>query len=385
MGADLAAPPAHQTTHVPAHAGASPALPAGSLTRASSDDELVALWLRRPNLSRQTVRHGRKEATRFLFWIRAHGLQLAHVRFEDVFAYADFVADPQPAADWVCSTRHRRADPRLRPFCGPLSEASQVQAMTILNGLFSCARAAVYMTANPAKLLVALPVVRGDAITRLLPPVAVSFLLAAANALPADTPGAALRRARGRFLVRAYYLTAVRLNELATAGMRSIRRDDVDRWWPHVMGKGQGRGKVPVPPALLAEYRAYREASGLTRTPVSDDITPLVLATRDPRPAARRQPLRHRAQRQGHHARGTAASRRRRAARVAHRIAQTSTHWLRHSSLSHQANGGVPLATVQANGRHANINTTGHYLHAEDAARHADTVVTITIAPLPHA
>lgn len=383
MGTDLTPLPAQQTAHTPARAEGSPALPAGSLTRASSDDELVALWLRRPNLSRQTVRHGRKEATRFLFWIRAHGLQLAHVRFEDLVAYADFIADPQPAADWICPTRHRRADPRWRPFCGPLSEASQVQAMTILKGLFSWARAADYLTANPAKLLGALPVMRDDAITRLLPPVGISFLLAAASALPADTPGAALRRARGRFLVQAYYLTAVRLNELATAGMRSIRRDDAGRWWLHVMGKGKRRGKVPVPPALLAEYRAYREAFGLTRTPAPDDMTPLVLATRGPLRAA------------SHYAIARSVKGIMQAAQqlavdaelleVAHRIGQASTHWLRHSSLSHQVNGGVPLATAQANGRHASIKTTGGYLHAEDAARHADTIATITIAPLPQA
>ncbi|NHZ83401.1 tyrosine-type recombinase/integrase [Massilia sp. CCM 8695] len=64
---------------------------------------------------------------------------------------------------------------------------------------------------------------------------------------------------------------------------------------------------------------------------------------------------------------------------IADRLASASTHWLRHSSLTHQANGGVPLKTVQHNARHASIKTTGRYLHKDDAERHAETVATMAI------
>ncbi|WP_426106314.1 tyrosine-type recombinase/integrase [Massilia sp. TSP1-1-2] len=339
--------------------------------------------MRRPNLSPRTVRNSRKEAERFLFWIRTRGVTLQTVAYEDLVAYAAFLADPQPAEQWTRAERYARTDARWRPFCGPLSEASQVQALTVLKGLFSWARAAEYLGANPATLLGSMRVVSDEPVSRFLPPAAISLLLAAADSLQADTPAAALRQARARFIVQAFYLTAVRLSELAGADMRSLRRDDAGAWWLHVLGKGRRRGKVPAPPALLAEYRRYRQAYGLAPMPLPGEVMPLVLTSRGP------------VRRASHSAvasavivvmkRAIAMATERGEVELAERIGQASTHWLRHSSLTHQVDSGVPLKTVQKNGRHADISTTGRYLHKEDATRHAETVAAITITPLPAA
>jgi integrase/recombinase XerC len=53
---------------------------------------------------------------------------------------------------------------------------------------------------------------------------------------------------------------------------------------------------------------------------------------------------------------------------------RASTHWLRHSAASHQADAGTDLRYIQKNLRHASIETTAIYLHAEDDRRHAQTV-----------
>jgi integrase/recombinase XerD len=380
MSADSNILPALISPHIPAVSSGPPALSAGSLTRAASDDELVALWLRRPNLSPRTVRNSRKEAERFLFWIRTRGLTLATVAFEDLVAYAAFLSDPQPADQWIRAERYRRTDPRWRPFCGPLSEASQVQALTVLKGLFSWARAAEYLRANPAQLLGSMRMVPDESVSRFLPPDGISLLLAAADQLPADTPAAALRRARARFIVQAFYLTAVRLSELAGADMRSLRRDDAGAWWLHVLGKGRRRGKVPAPAELLEEYRRYRRAYGLTPMPAPGEALPLVLTTRGPTRRASHYAVAAAVKDVMRRAIGMAIARGQ--LELAHRLGQASTHWLRHSSLTHQVDRGVPLKTVQMNGRHADISTTGRYLHKEDATRHAETVAAIAIAPL---
>ncbi|MCW3678905.1 tyrosine-type recombinase/integrase, partial [Burkholderia cenocepacia] len=47
-------------------------------------------------------------------------------------------------------------------------------------------------------------------------------------------------------------------------------------------------------------------------------------------------------------------------------LRRASTHWLRHSAASHQADAGTDLRFIQKNLRHASIETTGIYLHAED-------------------
>lgn len=380
MSADDNTLPAVYSRHAPTFSAGPPSLPAGALTRATNDDELVTLWLRRPNLSPRTVRNSRKEAERFIFWIRTRGLTMGTVSYEDLVAYAAFLADPQPADQWVRAERYARTDPRWRPFCGPLSEASQIQALTVLKGLFRWARAAEYLRTNPATLLGSMRLVQDESVSRFLPPAGISLMLAAADQLQADTPSAALRRARARFLVHAFYLTGVRLSELAGADMRSVLCDDAGAWWLHVLGKGRRRGKVPVPPVLLAEFRRYRLAYGLTPMPAPGEALPLVLSSRG------------QLRRSSHSAVAAAVkvvmrdaialAAKRGEHELAHRLGQASTHWLRHSSLTHQVNSGVPLKTVQKNGRHADIKTTGRYLHKEDTARHAETAAAIAIDPL---
>jgi site-specific recombinase XerC len=56
-------------------------------------------------------------------------------------------------------------------------------------------------------------------------------------------------------------------------------------------------------------------------------------------------------------------------------LQRASTHWLRHSAASHQADAGTDIRFIQRNLRHAPIETTGLYLHAEDDRRHTQTTL----------
>jgi site-specific recombinase XerD len=55
------------------------------------------------------------------------------------------------------------------------------------------------------------------------------------------------------------------------------------------------------------------------------------------------------------------------------RLRRASTHWLRHTAATHQADAGIDVRHIQRNLRHASIAVTSIYLHTEDDARHADT------------
>jgi integrase len=55
-------------------------------------------------------------------------------------------------------------------------------------------------------------------------------------------------------------------------------------------------------------------------------------------------------------------------------LRRASTHWLRHSAASRQADAGTDLRFIQKNMRCAPLQTTGIYLHAEDDRRHTGTV-----------
>ena len=54
-------------------------------------------------------------------------------------------------------------------------------------------------------------------------------------------------------------------------------------------------------------------------------------------------------------------------------LRRASTHWLRHTAATHQADAGTDLRFIQKNLRHASLDTTSIYLHAEDDERHRKT------------
>jgi integrase len=51
------------------------------------------------------------------------------------------------------------------------------------------------------------------------------------------------------------------------------------------------------------------------------------------------------------------------------RLAQASTHWLRHAHGTHAVAGGMPLDVVQQNLGHASLDTTTGYTTSEERRR----------------
>jgi integrase/recombinase XerC len=54
-------------------------------------------------------------------------------------------------------------------------------------------------------------------------------------------------------------------------------------------------------------------------------------------------------------------------------LRRASTHWQRHTAATQQADAGNDIRFIQKNLRHASIETTAIYLHAEDDRRHSQT------------
>ncbi|MDX1399427.1 MAG: site-specific integrase, partial [Oceanospirillum sp.] len=55
---------------------------------------------------------------------------------------------------------------------------------------------------------------------------------------------------------------------------------------------------------------------------------------------------------------------------AAARMRQASTHWFRHTAITHLADQGVDLRLVSKTARHSQLETTAIYFHAEDEAWH---------------
>lgn len=338
---------------------------------ADTDLEAVRLWLAEYAGSPHTLRSYRKEVVRLLLWVtRALGKPLSSLTREDFLLYERFLA--APTEDWTDPALPRRGGAR-RLFDGPLAERSRRQALGILSGLFNYLVAAGYLAGNPLALRRGrtATTTRTRRVERYLDAALWRVVLESVEAWPQATARERQHYERSRWVMRFLYHTALRASEAAHAKAADLfqRRG---RWWLHVVGKGGAEGEVPVSDALMTEFGRYRTFHGLPPVPAPGELSPAILSVAGD------------VQR---HLTPTAvyliakAVFRRAAAALetsdpasAATLARASTHWLRHSAASHQADAGTDIRFIQRNLRHASIETTGLYLHAEDDRRHAHTV-----------
>ena len=334
---------------------------------ASNDLEAVQAWLAEFHDSPQTLRAYRKEAERLLLWaLLERGKPLSSLTREDCLLYEAFLADPQPHERW-CGPKAPRFSTRWRPLVGPLSPASRKMALLIINALFSYLVKAGYLAGNP--LALARRRSRSHQplreIERFLEHDQWQALLAAIEELPRDSERACQHYARARYLVALLYLLGPRVSEVAEHPMSSFIRVR-GRWWWQVVGKGRKEARVPVNQDMLDALSDYRRFYGLPALPAPDETTPLVLNLKGAAGIGDNMIYRivkmlvakgaDRLQADDPH--------------QAEKLRRASTHWFRHTSITHQADAGISIQFLQRNARHARIDTTGLYLHTEEQEWH---------------
>ena len=342
------------------------------LIAAQTDEQAIDAWLLQCTSS-ATAANYRKDADRFLMWIKAHGRGLRTLVVEDLAAFSAFLGgldnlSPAEAQMWISPRRWPKTDIRWRPFQGALSKASQRQALVAVGALLRWLEKTGYIDRSPAALM-KLAKVRKRKVDRYLPWEAIGHLLNTADLMPEQNPEQIRYKVRTRFLVCLFALTGARLSDLPLATMSSIHRNPDGLWWWSVTGKGDKEEEVPVPHDLLNEFRKYRASMGLTELPPADDQHPLVPSLRGNGPAAEStiyvalEKLFKQA----------ATLVREVEPYIADRLEVASPHWLRHTALTHQADMKMDLRWIQANARHEDINTTMGYLHQDDRDRHRET------------
>ncbi|PRY09096.1 tyrosine-type recombinase/integrase [Paraburkholderia sp. BL25I1N1] len=338
---------------------------------ADRDVDAVRLWLAEYAGSPHTLRSYRKEAVRLLLWAsQALGKPLSSLTREDFLLYERFLA--APTGDWADPVRPRRGGTR-RLFDGPLSERSRHQALGIMSGLLSYLVSAGYLAGNPLALRrrTGAAARRTPRVERYLDHALWDHVLASVEQWPRLTKRDHEHYERSRWLIRLLYHTGLRVSEAANAKAADFHQRR-GKWWLHVVGKGGTEGEVPVSAALMADLARYRVFHGLAPTPLGNETAAAVMSVAgDPHrhltPAAVylivKEVFRRAADTLAMSDPAGAATLRR-----------ASTHWLRHTAATHQADAGTDLRFIQKNMRHASIQTTGIYLHAEDDRRHSETV-----------
>lgn len=352
---------------------------------ADTDREAVFAWLAGFADSPNTLANCRREAERLLLWSLAErGKPLSSLTHEDLLLYQRFLS--APPTHWVMDGRKLpRSHPRWRPFAGPLSPASQRQAMVVLNSMLSWLVQAGYLAGNPLALSrnrrksPAAPRVERFLEESLWAEVRITV-----TSMPRDSTREQATHARARWLLSLLYLCGLRISEVVGNRMGDFfcraNRLGEPRWWLQVLGKGGKERLVPATNELMVELSHYRRVLGLTPLPLEADSAPLLFpvwwrAPTEPFKAiVWPEPL-TRAAIHGIVKDVFAAT----AARLlaqgpdqamqAHRIQSASSHWLRHTMASRLAND-VDLLHVRDTLGHASISTTSIYLHAEDDKRH---------------
>ena len=325
---------------------------------AGNDLEAIQAWLAEFHDSPQTLRNYRKEVERLLLWaLLERGKPLSSLTREDCLLYENFLTDPQPRDRW-CGQKAPRFSPRWRPFLGPLGPASRKIAYLVKAG---------YLAGNP--LALARRRGRGHQpmrqVERFLEHDQWQALLVTVDELPRDSERDCQHHARAKYLVALLYLLGPRVSEIAGHAMNSFVQVR-GRWWWRVIGKGRKEAQVPVNQDMLQALRDYRRFYGLPPLPAPDEITPLVLNLKGASGIGDNMIYRI--------VKDLVA---RAAARLeadnphqADKLRRASTHWFRHTSITHQADAGIDIQFLQRNARHARIDTTGLYLHAEEKEWH---------------
>lgn len=347
---------------------------------ADTDADALKVFLARYADTRTTFENYRKEVERLYLWavfrLRRPISSLTH---EDMLAYERFMADPQPADQWVSDSRQRlpRGHPSWRPFQGPLSPASRRQAMVILNVMFGWLVSAGYLAGNPLSLSRQRQRKAKPRITRYLDPALWAEVKQYIDRLPRESDRERAHYHRNRWLFTLLYLGGLRISEVGenTMGAFFCRRDrdGEERWWLEVLGKGDKARLVPATSEMMTELARYRRECGLTPVPSPGEETPLLLPIGKSQKPLTRAAIHNIVKTvfekaaEGLRLRGPEFAGR------AEQLSRASAHWLRHTAGSHMADGDVDLRYVRDNLGHESLKTTSQYLHSDDDLRHKET------------
>lgn len=338
---------------------------------ATNDWQAIQCWLNEFYDSPQTLRNYRKEAERLLLWsINQRQKALSDLGREDFQFYQEFLVDPQPSNIW-CGPRAERTSPKWRPFKGPLSDNSQRQALIIINALFSYLVDAGYLAGNPLSLIRRrnrkLRPQADQAISqqRYLDHKTWELLKSYLATQPRETPKQENHFQRNRFLFHLLYLMAPRVSEVSSHSMNSFRLYR-GQWWWFVLGKGEKQGKIPASDEMLSALVQYREHLNLTSLPEENDTSPLLRSISGGKGISANMVYRQ----VKSVVKAAAEDIRLENPIQATILEKASTHWFRHTSVTHGDDAGIDLKYLTRSARHEKIETTAIYQHAEDDQWH---------------
>lgn len=327
------------------------------------------------------------EIYRFMLWsIIERKKATSSINIEDAVAYRDFLADPQPSDTWCSGARGReKILPSWRPFVGPLAPSMAEKVLKILSGWYNYLHRAGYQTANPFNGIK--PIAQKAAAIADDRSFTLDQWAYISGQLAALVPTSA--NLRLRFGVRFMYMTGARSAEAVAAKVEHLRWvsypptvDDpgtVEGWLLGIVGKGNKARMVPVPDVLIADLIDYLASRGLQanlHAPENKAANLLGHAV----DVAERAPWAPAAQGNVDRLAGIGAQTWYDALKTffkecganlassdpesAAQFDRASSHFLRHSRISHSLEAGTSIQVERELAGHADLFTTSQYSHA---------------------
>jgi len=336
---------------------------------ATNDLQAVQCWLAEFDKSPQTQRSYRKEAERLLLWTLIEKQKpLSSLTRDDLRDYQHFLSDPQPQSRW-CGQRKPRQDINWRPFQGSLSEGSIAHAITIVNALFSYLVEAGYLSGNPLGLMrrkiKQYALNKTKVIERFLEQALWQSVVNYIESLPKITLREQKEYERIRYLFHLLYLLGPRVSEVAQATMQSVKQIR-GKWWWQVTGKGQKTQLIPINESMLNALIRYRQFYGLSQLPAPEEKLPLFMNLNGTQGVSSNMIYRI----VKNIFLDCAETFEKNRPDFSAKLKQASTHWMRHTSITHQADAGIELRYIKRHARHESVETTMLYQHAEEDQWH---------------
>ena len=332
---------------------------------ANNDIEAIKTWLTEFEASINTFNSYKQCAERFVMWAIFKEKQLKDIRREDIAEYQAFLANPTPADKW-CGAAVGRNNPRWKPFVKGLANASIRLNLQILTGMYEYLIQSGYLSINPFRLIKlksAKLAVTNKSIERFLTQEQWQLLIKSIDRMT--------NNARIKWIFQLLYMSGCRRSEIINARMNDFiyKRD---QWWLKVIGKGNKYGEIPVTEGLLKSLVEYRQSLGLPDYPtLSEDNIPLINSTKC-KFATITDSMLYKIIKST--CKYIALELKSVNSDAAYIIEQVSTHWLRHTSATHQVDAGIDIRIVKENLRHSMLETTMRYQHTEKDKRHDQTI-----------
>ena len=325
---------------------------AGSMLDASSDSEAVRAWIQARCSSEATVKTYTREARRLMLWLirERSGKRFADLRIEDCLAYQAFLQNIPPA--WISRNQVTPGYVGWAPFRGPLTPASQQQAITILGGLFSWLAAAKYLSGNPW-LLVNRDSGQTDQVTQALDTKSFSegVLAHIHRYLIAQPPSPSCQRMQ--FIVSFVEAVGLRSSELLDARLGAFSLQP-EGWTMRVTGKGSKTRTVFVPRPAFEALQTYLLHRGVGSIETAPSDTALLASTYDGVTPIGYQALYLTVRRWLRKAISSSEL----SYRERIELDGASTHWLRHTFGTRAVAKEVPYDVIQQQLGHSSVNTT---------------------------